>query len=410
MSPQQIAPLVGMSANSTAALAYRAREGLRQAWIRAHLQARQRTRLPLDHRPARHLHARQAACRATPRSSRRTSTTAPGARSWRPRPARSARDSPSCCCRWPLASAARPRIPAWLSQGAPVVDYAMGAAGVGAAAGAASGAGVGHATTAGVAGSAAASAGAARARGAGRGFGRRRRHGGTGIAIGAGAAAPSPRRGRRGGHHACPAWSTSSRRRQPAPTASQSRVERRGARGRSAGSPDARLPVADASTCPRAEPRAVEPDAVARARGACTGRPERRLPPTPHPHAVADAATRAEPSDTARSAPVGLVDPTPPEALVAADPRRHGRARRDRHASPRPAVVDDRGRVIRRLLDRGGPASRPADTDLAVSQVDIGRQRRRRPRPVDVDLAGARRSCTRRRVDARRPIITLDGA
>ena len=34
MTPQQIAPLVGMSANSTAALAYRAREGLRQAWIR----------------------------------------------------------------------------------------------------------------------------------------------------------------------------------------------------------------------------------------------------------------------------------------------------------------------------------------------------------------------------------------
>src|SRR5918995_6910337 len=38
MTPQQIAPLVGMSANSTAALAYRAREGLRQAWIQAHLR------------------------------------------------------------------------------------------------------------------------------------------------------------------------------------------------------------------------------------------------------------------------------------------------------------------------------------------------------------------------------------
>ncbi|WP_438856443.1 sigma-70 family RNA polymerase sigma factor [Agromyces sp. M3QZ16-3] len=37
MSPQQIAPLLGMSANATAALAYRAREGLRQQWIRAHL-------------------------------------------------------------------------------------------------------------------------------------------------------------------------------------------------------------------------------------------------------------------------------------------------------------------------------------------------------------------------------------
>ncbi|RXZ66894.1 sigma-70 family RNA polymerase sigma factor, partial [Agromyces albus] len=38
MTPQQIAPIVGMSANSTAALAYRAREGLRQAWIQAHLR------------------------------------------------------------------------------------------------------------------------------------------------------------------------------------------------------------------------------------------------------------------------------------------------------------------------------------------------------------------------------------
>ncbi len=37
MTPQQIAPLVGLSANSTAALAYRAREGLRQAWIQVHL-------------------------------------------------------------------------------------------------------------------------------------------------------------------------------------------------------------------------------------------------------------------------------------------------------------------------------------------------------------------------------------
>ncbi|HEY9323721.1 MAG TPA: sigma-70 family RNA polymerase sigma factor, partial [Agromyces sp.] len=38
MTPQQIAPLLGMSANSTAALAYRAREGLRQSWIRVHLR------------------------------------------------------------------------------------------------------------------------------------------------------------------------------------------------------------------------------------------------------------------------------------------------------------------------------------------------------------------------------------
>ncbi|HEX6356167.1 sigma-70 family RNA polymerase sigma factor [Actinophytocola sp.] len=37
-SPAEIAPLLGMSANGVAALAYRAREGLRQAYLRAHLR------------------------------------------------------------------------------------------------------------------------------------------------------------------------------------------------------------------------------------------------------------------------------------------------------------------------------------------------------------------------------------
>lgn len=39
MTPAQIAPLLGMTANGVAALSYRAREGLRQAWIGAHLNA-----------------------------------------------------------------------------------------------------------------------------------------------------------------------------------------------------------------------------------------------------------------------------------------------------------------------------------------------------------------------------------
>ncbi|WP_223691689.1 sigma-70 family RNA polymerase sigma factor [Leifsonia poae] len=39
MSPQDVAPLLGMKANAVAALAYRAREGLRQAWIQAHIAA-----------------------------------------------------------------------------------------------------------------------------------------------------------------------------------------------------------------------------------------------------------------------------------------------------------------------------------------------------------------------------------
>ena len=37
LNPAQIAPLLGLSANSTAALAYRAREGLRQAYLQQHL-------------------------------------------------------------------------------------------------------------------------------------------------------------------------------------------------------------------------------------------------------------------------------------------------------------------------------------------------------------------------------------
>jgi|GEM_PF-572036 len=37
MKPAEIAPLLGMSAGATAQLAFRAREGLREAWIRAHL-------------------------------------------------------------------------------------------------------------------------------------------------------------------------------------------------------------------------------------------------------------------------------------------------------------------------------------------------------------------------------------
>lgn len=38
LTPAQIAPIIGLTANSTAALAYRAREGLRQAYLQQHLQ------------------------------------------------------------------------------------------------------------------------------------------------------------------------------------------------------------------------------------------------------------------------------------------------------------------------------------------------------------------------------------
>ncbi|QPZ39255.1 sigma-70 family RNA polymerase sigma factor [Paramicrobacterium chengjingii] len=39
MTPAEIGPLLGMKANSVAALTYRAREGLRQAWIQAHINS-----------------------------------------------------------------------------------------------------------------------------------------------------------------------------------------------------------------------------------------------------------------------------------------------------------------------------------------------------------------------------------
>lgn len=39
LSPATVAPLLGLAPNSVSALAYRAREGLRQAWIQAHLQS-----------------------------------------------------------------------------------------------------------------------------------------------------------------------------------------------------------------------------------------------------------------------------------------------------------------------------------------------------------------------------------
>jgi RNA polymerase sigma factor (sigma-70 family) len=37
MDPQEVAPILGMSANGVAALSYRAREGLRKAWLQAHV-------------------------------------------------------------------------------------------------------------------------------------------------------------------------------------------------------------------------------------------------------------------------------------------------------------------------------------------------------------------------------------
>lgn len=47
MSPREVAPLLGLKPNSVAALTYRAREGLRQAWIQAHIAS---TAVDSEHR------------------------------------------------------------------------------------------------------------------------------------------------------------------------------------------------------------------------------------------------------------------------------------------------------------------------------------------------------------------------
>ena len=209
MAPQQIAPLIGMSANATAALAYRAREGLRQAWIRAHLRNADNepecrwtidrlggyTRGKLRGRDTPRLEAHLDDCA-------RCTIVAAEAREVGSRLA---------LVLLPLAAGigGATAYSAWLSQGAPAVNVALGAAGLpsvlaGTAAAAGAGAGSGRGRRrcrcrgrgSGVAGAgsgAAASAGASGAAGAGAAAGA----GVSGVAIGVGAG--SLALGRRGG-------------------------------------------------------------------------------------------------------------------------------------------------------------------------------------------------------------------
>ena len=170
MQPQQIAPLIGMSANATAALAYRAREGLRQAWIQAHLRNAEEpecrwtidrlggyTRGKLRGRDTSRLEAHLDDCA-------RCTIVAAEAREVGSRLA---------LVLLPLAAGigGATAYSAWLSQGAPAVHVALGAAGlpsVLAGSGAAAGAGAGSGT----AGAAGAGSGARCGR---RGLRRRRR-------------------------------------------------------------------------------------------------------------------------------------------------------------------------------------------------------------------------------------------
>ena len=155
LQPAQVAPLLGLTANGVAALAYRAREGLREAYLQQHL----------GHRADRHLPDRQRQARAR--------TCAAGWRSVRPR---------RCGRTW---RPARPAASLVLELGdvnhglrgiiAPLV---LGVAGLGALAaplpvGVLASVGVGAGVGAGVGGGAAGT-GVRRRRGAGRGGGRRR--------------------------------------------------------------------------------------------------------------------------------------------------------------------------------------------------------------------------------------------
>ena len=74
--PADIAPLLGMSANSVSALAYRAREGLRQAFLTMHIADIAGDRLPLGHTSTSARTSARASPSATPPRSRTTSTTA----------------------------------------------------------------------------------------------------------------------------------------------------------------------------------------------------------------------------------------------------------------------------------------------------------------------------------------------
>jgi RNA polymerase sigma factor (sigma-70 family) len=176
MQPAQVAPLVGMSANATAALAYRAREGLRQAWIQAHLRNAEEpecrwtidrlggyTRGRLRTRDTARLEAHLDDCA-------RCTIVAAEAREVGSRLA---------LVLLPLAAGVggATAYSAWLSQGAPVVHVAMGASGLPPvlAGHVAAGPGGGSASAAGASGASGASAaGATGATGA------------NGVAIGAG--------------------------------------------------------------------------------------------------------------------------------------------------------------------------------------------------------------------------------
>lgn len=182
MHPQRIAPLVGMSANATAALAYRAREGLRQAWIQAHLRnadGEPECRWTIDRLGSYtrgRLRARDTAkLEAHLDDCAKCTIVAAEAREVGSRLA---------LVLLPLTAGigGATAYSAWLSQGAPTVDVAMGAAGLPAVLAGTPGASGGSAGTAAAVGSGSAAAPASAATAAGTAGSL----GASGIAVGAG--------------------------------------------------------------------------------------------------------------------------------------------------------------------------------------------------------------------------------
>ena len=108
MKPAEIAPLLGMKATAVAQLTFRAREGLREAWIQAHLRSvadGSDCQWTIEHLGAysrANISRRdRAKVEVAPRRAARA------ARSSRARPRRSRAASPSSCSRSPSAPSAR---------------------------------------------------------------------------------------------------------------------------------------------------------------------------------------------------------------------------------------------------------------------------------------------------------------
>ncbi|MDR6906799.1 RNA polymerase sigma factor (sigma-70 family) [Agromyces sp. 3263] len=385
MSPQQVAPLVGMSANATAALAYRAREGLRQAWIQAHLRNAANepecrwtidrlgsyTRGRLRGRETARLEAHLDDCA-------RCTIVAAEAREVGSRLA---------LVLLPLAAGigGATAYSAWLSQGAPAVDVALGAAGLpavlgghaaGASASGASGSGAGASGVG--AGSAATGAGAAATAGV------------SGVAIGAGVGAITLAAVAVAAMIVVPTLASADQ----APAAAIFET------GTEAGDPEPPLPFLGSPVLPQPVPP-HEPDAPPAPADPPAGDPVPVDAPAPAPVLAADPP----PGGTTATPPGPTTGPTPepepvddvalPPAFTAdtagglVDPLLSGSG----EAGASVTVAADDGRTWSTVADGSGAWSLVADalragsTTLTASQTDAAGNASPSSAPVTVTLS-----------------------